>query len=201
DGSARDALVSAYAKLAEQMPSVFALEGERGQREAVIVHALLQQVPDVRKVTIDKIYAAGLTSLDVLLTARPDEIAATTGIGEALAERIAQQFRRYREDAKKLSDARHDAEKKRLAELLVAMREAHDKFEASAAGWSGESQAQKKEFRQARVDVLLQIKVILARLGEVERLSELERLPFGRKIEELEKYLRENKVELSPAKT
>jgi hypothetical protein len=50
-------LMGAYAKLAELMPEAFGLDGERGRRETIIVHALLQQVPDVRKATIDKIYA------------------------------------------------------------------------------------------------------------------------------------------------
>jgi hypothetical protein len=40
--------------------------------------------------------------------------------------------------------------------------------------------------------------VLFARLGEVERLSEIERLPFQGKLGELEKYLRDHKVELPP---
>src|SRR5215471_4846889 len=189
NGSAHAALVSSYAKLAEQLPDVFALEGEQGQREAIIVHSLLQQVPDVRKVTIDKIYAAGLTGLDVLFSARPDEIAATTGISESLAALIVEKFKRYREDAKKLADVRHEAERKRLGELLGSLRDVHREYEHNASGWSDEAQARKKELRQTRNEAFLQIKVLLARLGEVGRLNELERLPFDRKIEELEKYL------------
>jgi hypothetical protein len=194
DAAASEALAASYAKLAAQLPSVFAFEGERGEREAVIVHSLLQQVPGVQKLTIDKIYAAGLTGLGMLLTAKPDEIAATTGITESVAASIVEKFRHYREEAKRLSDVKHDAERKRLAELCDALRQAHEQYEANAAGWSDEAHARKKELRQARIDALLQIKVLLARLGEVERLNEMERLPFGRKIDALQDYLRDTKT-------
>jgi hypothetical protein len=40
--------------------------------------------------------------------------------------------------------------------------------------------------------------VLLARLGEVDRLSRIERLPFVRKIDELESYLREAKAKEAP---
>jgi hypothetical protein len=190
-GATRDALVASYAKLADQLPPVFALERERGRREAIIVHSLLQQVPGVGKLTIEKIYAAGLTGLDAFVRADPDDIAATAGISESLATGIVDKFRRYREQVKAANDGAHDGDRKRLAELLVSLRELHQQFELHSAAWSEEAHARKKELRRARVEVLLETKVHLARLGEVERLSELERLPFGRKIDELEKYLRD----------
>ena len=46
-------------------------------------------------------------------------------------------------------------------------------------------------FSDPRSVALLQVKVLLARLGEVDRLAQLERLPFERKIEQLEGYLQE----------
>jgi hypothetical protein len=192
-GDARDTLMTAYMKLAESMPDAFGLEGERGRRETIIVHALLQQVPDVRKGTIDKIYAAGLTNLDNLFVARPDEISATTGIGENLASRIVEKFQHYRREIASLADSTRASEKKRLGELATELRALHQDFERAASGWSEDERADKKRFRQARAEALLQVKVLLARLGEVDRLNQIERLPFERKIESLEQYLRESK--------
>jgi hypothetical protein len=192
-GDAQSNLMAAYAGLAESMPEAFGLDGERGRRETVIVHALLQQVPDVRKVTIDKIYAAGLTNLDNLFLARPDEISATTGIGENLALQIVEKFQHYRREIASLADSTRAAEKKRLAELASELRALHQEFERASSGWSDDERADKKRFRQARAEALLQVKVLLARLGEVDRLSQIERLPFERKIEALEQYLRESK--------
>jgi hypothetical protein len=194
-GEARDGLLSAYAKLAEIMPDAFGLEGERGKREAIIVHALLQMVPEMRKNTIDKMYAAGLSNLDMLFAAKPDEISATTGIGESLASTIVERFRRYREEMVVLADATRAAERQRLGEVAQEMRELHREFELAASDWSEDAHARKKELRHARSEALLQVKVLLARLGEVDRLGELERVPFERKIEQIEEYLREAKSE------
>ena len=194
----RDDLMTAYAKLADLMPQAFGLDGERGRRETIIVHALLQQVPEVRKVTIDKIYAAGLTNLDNLFLARPDEISATTGIGENVASRIVERFQRYKKEIASLADATRAAERKRLGELASELRGLHQDFERAARGWSDDERADKKKFRQARAEALLHVKVLLARLGEVDRLSRIERLPFERKIEQLEAYLGVAKVAAVP---
>jgi hypothetical protein len=173
------------------MPEAFGLDGERGRREAIIVHALLQQVPEVRKITIDKIYAAGLASLDNLFLARPDEIAATTGMSESLAERIVEKVQRYRQEIAGLADATRAAERNHLAKLASELRDLHRQFETVESAWSEDGHAKKKHLRQARSVALLQVKVLLARLGEVDRLATLERLPFERKIEQLEGYLQE----------
>ena len=190
-GNAREGLIAAYAKLSDLMPEAFGLDGERGRREAIIVHALLQQVPEVRKITIDKIYAAGLASLDNLFLAKPDEIAATTGMSESLAERIVEKVQRYRQEIASLADATRAAERNHLAKLATELRDLHQQFESVAAAWSDDEHAKKKQLRQARSVALLQVKVLLARLGEVDRLAQLERLPFERKIEQLEGYLQE----------
>jgi hypothetical protein len=190
-GESRDGLLNAYTKLAELMPDAFGLDGERGKREAIIVHALLQMVPEMRKNTIDKLYAAGLSSLDTLFVAKADEISATTGINESLASTIVERIKRYREESVALADATRAAERQRLGEVAAEMRELHAQFELAASDWSDDAHARKKHLRQARAESLLQVKVLLARLGEVERLGELERLPFERKIEQIEGYLRE----------
>jgi len=190
-GATRDGLIASYGKLADLMPEAFGLDGERGRREAIIVHALLQQVPEVRKITIDKIYAAGLASLDNLFLARPDEIAATTGMSESLAERIVEKVQRYRQEIAGLADATRAAERNHLAKLASELRDLHSQFESVETAWSEDGHAKKKHLRQARSVALLQVKVLLARLGEVDRLAQLERLPFERKIEQLEGYLQE----------
>jgi hypothetical protein len=196
-GSARDSLISTYGKLADLMPQAFGLDGERGRREAIIVHALLQQVPEVRKITLDKMYAAGLASLDHLFLAKPDEIAATTGMSESLAARIVEQVQRYRREIATLADATRTQERNQLAKLASEMRELHAQFEQVESAWSDDGHAKKKHLRQARAVTLLQVKVLLARLGEVDRLAQLERLPFERKIEQLEGYLQEANREKS----
>ena len=78
------------------MPQAFALDLDRTQREAAILQSLLLQVPEVKKVTLDRLYAAGLTTLEAMFLATPGDIAATTGIPESLAEQIVERFQAYR---------------------------------------------------------------------------------------------------------
>ena len=189
---ARDLLIANYGRLLELMPHAFALDTDQAQREAIIVEALLLQVPGVRKVTIDKLYAAGLTSLEVMFAAKADDVESTTGISQLLAERIVEKIQAYRKELKNVvPDASRSSERDRLTSLAGELRRQNAEYEQAAAAWSEEAGSKKKYLRQARDETLLQIKVLLARLGEVDRLAEIERLPFQKKIEKLDAFLEE----------
>jgi hypothetical protein len=192
EGERRDGLLARYEELATLMPQAFALDLDRTQREAFILQSLFLQVPEVKKVTLDKLYAAGLTTLEAMALATPADIAATTGIAEGLATRIVDRFRTYREQIKSaVPDATRARERERIAELTARLRREHDEYERAAQSWTKEADEQRKERRKARAQTLLDIQVVLARLGEVERLQEIERLPFERKVAHLESFLEE----------
>jgi hypothetical protein len=192
EGDARDLLLARYEALGALLPQAFSLDMDRSQREAVILQSLLLQIPDVKKVTIDKLYAAGLVTLETMFLARADEIAATTGIAPALATRIAERFRAYKDEIK-ASAPSTSAALARIGELASLLRKQHEEYERAAEAWSDEAGARKKELRKERAQTLLDIHVALARLGEVERLRELERLPFARKVAHIEAYLDESR--------
>jgi hypothetical protein len=192
EGERRKAILQCYEELAEVMPQAFALDLDRSQREAVILQSLLLQIPEVKKITIDKLYAAGLTTLEAMLLANPGDIAATTGIDEALATRIVSRFRQYREQVKNATpDATRAGEREKVAQLLARLRQEHADYEAAAQGWTRAAEEKKKELRKVRAQTLLDIQVVLARLGEVDRLKDIERLPFERKLAHLEAFLEE----------
>jgi hypothetical protein len=174
------------------MPTAFALDEARSAHEGIIVQTLLLQIPEVRKVTLDKLYAAGLTSLDVYNMAKPAEIAETTGLPLEVAKKISDKFKSYK---KELEGAKVDADRSfehgRLAELATALEEHQEAFDA--AEQDGDSK-KKREARKAREEVLLEVKVLLARLGEVDRLAAMDKLPFAQKVAELEAYLDEARV-------
>src|SRR5262249_60869037 len=79
----------------------------------------------------------------------------------------------------------------RLTELLVRLRQVHDRYQEAQSSFSTDGAATKKQLREDRNDALFDIKIALARAGELDRLAELERLPFDRKIERLDDYLAE----------
>ena len=140
----------------ELMPQAFALEMDRSQREAVILQSLLLQIPDVRKVTIDKLYAANLTSLDVMFIASVDEIVQTTGIEKWLAQRIVDRFQAYRHEMKAGGvDATRSGEHDKLTLLASELKTQHAAFEDASAAWMGDAAARRKQMRQARHATLL----------------------------------------------
>ncbi len=191
-GASREGLLARYDDLSRLMPQAFALDLDRSQREAAILHSLLLQIPEIKKVTLDRMYAAGLTTLEAMFLATPGDIAATTGIPEALARQIVERFRAYRDQVKAtVPDATRARERERIAELTTRLRRQHDDYERAADSWSRDSGDQKKERRKAREQTLLDIQVVLARLGEVDRLAQLERLPFEKKLAHLESFLEE----------
>jgi hypothetical protein len=191
-GTTRETLLARYEDLSKLMPQAFALDLDRTQREAAILQSLLLQVPEVKKVTLDRMYAAGLTTLEAMFLATPGDIAATTGIPESLAAQIVERFRAYRDQVKAtVPDATRARERERIAELTAKLRREHDEYERVSSDWSSGSSSQKKELRKAREQTLLDIQVVLARLGEVDRLAQLERLPFEKKLTHLESFLEE----------
>lgn len=186
---ARDLITSAYQDLAAQMPNAFTLEEDGDRREPIIVQSLLAQIPDVRKVALDKIYAAGLTSLSAFYVAKPSDIAEATGIAMDLCQRIWERFQRYRRQISEMPpDVDRTAEHKRLAELAAQLARLNTAYEGGVV-IAGENK-DKKQIRQERTETILEINMLLARLGEVRRVELLERLPFQRKLEELERYLK-----------
>jgi hypothetical protein len=188
-GALRERLLAAYAKMMEILPRAFELGSGR---ETMLVQLLLLQVPGVHKLAVDKLYAAGLHQFDMFLTAKPDELAAVSGIELSLAERIGEHFRDYRRSFRSvLAEPVPAEERRRLAELVERLRDEHSAFERASAGWSAEARADKKRLRRARGETLSAIYVSLARLGEVDRVDALQKSPTDRQLAELEAYLRQ----------
>jgi hypothetical protein len=183
-------LIAHYDQLQSLIPAAFALDGERDKREPIIVRALLLQVEGVEKLTIDRLFAAGLHRLEALLKASGDEIAVVAGVRLEVAQAIADRFRGHRAAVgAALSSPDTKAAKKEIYELVAALREQHVLFEKISTEWSDDSKARRLEARSQRDNLYLQIKVALARFGESDRVDLLEPLPFARRLELLEQLV------------
>ena len=192
DGATKARLLEEYEKLVTILPQAFALDRDKSRREAVIIQSLCLSVPDVRKVTIDKLHAAGLTSLSTLFEAKADEVSQVAGIPESLALRIVERFQAYRQELQNASpqDARA-AERERLTALTTQLRQQHDSYEEASRGWSPDDKAKKRDLIRAREETWLAISLLLARFGEVERIQGIEKVPFAQRISQLTDYLEE----------
>jgi hypothetical protein len=188
DARTRDGLKATYQKLAADLPQAFEVKEARNRREPIIVLSLLQQVPDVRRVALDRIVAAGLMSLDQFYKAKPNDIAEAAGIGRDLAERIVARFQRYKRELGSLPPTpKRQREKGQLEALLKKLEDQNNAYDLNAKGWSNTDE--KRRIRQERNATLLDISLLLARLGEVDLIQALEPLPFQKKADALRRYL------------
>jgi hypothetical protein len=191
-GESRDLLLSCYEELVREMPVAFTVSESEQQREGIIINSLLKQVPDLGRVTVEKLYKAGLTSLDMLFIAKKEEMAVASGIPLWLAERISNKFQEYRQSLEgPARNVDQSGFRSRLVEMIKDLKKLHEGFEyASANEWSDASLTlQKRKFRQERQDRALQINVLLAEMGETELVNELQKLSFERRIEKLEEFI------------
>lgn len=188
DAKAREILHAAYEPLVALLPEAFAVNSERDRREPIIVQSLLRQVPDVRKVAMDRLFAAGLITLEMLYQARPQELTETAGLPLDVAERVVARFQRYkREFSTNVPTPKHTRELGTLELLTKKLEEQNASFEDARQTYSHPEEA--RRLRQERASTLLEINLVLARLGVVDLVDKLERLPFRNKAEELRRYL------------
>lgn len=191
-GEIRELILSSYEDLIAVLPQTFIIGEEEQQREGIIINSLLKQIPDLGRVTFEKLYGAGLTSLDTLFLAKKEDLAAATGIPLWLCERICNKFQEYREELDGTPrDVAQSGYRTRLSELVSELRRQHEGFErASAQEWSNPALASdKRKFRQNRQACVLQINVVLAEMGELDLVNEIQKLSFERRIQRLEEYL------------
>lgn len=191
DARARESLRSAYQPLTALLPEAFAVDDERERREPIIVQSLLRQVPDVRKLALDRLYAAGLTTLEMFYKAKPADIADAAGISREIAERVVARFQRYRREVAAAPAAREAREHATLEALTRKLEAQTSSFEAAQRAFNHPEDA--RRIRQERAATLLEINLVLARLGQVDLVKKLERLTFRAKAEELRRFLAEAK--------
>lgn len=192
DGEVRATILRAAEELRKTLPQAFSPESDGDQRDNIILHSLLQQVPEVGQVTIDKVFAAGLTLIDMLERGNVAYLSTATGISERLSEHVCAFLRKYCQER----DARRDFDSPKawlraLGPVVDALEEHHSKYQRYENGKDGESgRAQNRKLhRRGRQDASLQLNVLLAEMGEVQMVDELQRLTFDGRIKRLRSYL------------
>jgi hypothetical protein len=198
-GPSRDTLLAAYAPLATCLPRAFALEGERDRREPIVVRALLEQVAELEPLMIDKLLGAGLGTLAQLFAARADELAAVTGIPETIAAAVAGRLQAFhRSTPAALATVDPTATVRELVKLLEQLRTENAAFDQAARGWTQDDRQAKKQLRQRRQTTFLQITIALVRLGEIDFALRLPKLPFARRIEDLDRVISSRAATIRP---
>jgi hypothetical protein len=130
--------------------------------------------------------------------AKPYDISEAAGISIDLATRIVERFTSYKHEIAAIApDAGRSKEYAKLDQLSNRLREQNAAFDVAAKGWSRGATRDKRRLRRERGETVLQINVLLARLGEVDLVNHLERLPFHSKVDSLDEYLQDAKTSLT----
>jgi hypothetical protein len=194
-GQAREALLAAYLPLCRKLARAFAIDGERDRREPLIVEALLRQVPGLDPLLLLKLSAVGLSRLENLLRASADEIACVAGVPKEVAAAVVDQVGEFQRSTPVTLAGEGIAARRPLEPLVIRLAVEHDSFERVANGWSAEEVAVRRRVRRERERAYLAVKAALARLGEVDLVLELEKLPFSARLEQLGRFLNPGEYE------
>ena len=191
DEESRALLLSCYDGLVEALPETFALAEEDGRRESILIHSLLRQIPEVGSVTLEKMYGAGVTSLNALLLANREDLSHATGVPDWLCQKIVDKVREHREQLEAGEGAELDR-RDLLAVLVKEMQRQQEIFQRISRKdeQTEELAAEKRECLRARQACALKINVLLAEMDEVDLVEQLRKMSPERRILRLEEYLK-----------
>jgi hypothetical protein len=191
DGDRRARVLAAYQQLAEALPTTFPLvgAGTNSESEAIILNSLLKQIKGVGRMTISRLFSAGLVSLDAFYVADPADLAAAAGLRPRLAERICESFRAYRDEAE--GRAGRGPLVSGLEDLVRDLRTAQFDFKkATLEEWyTHQPSRAKAKARRARQQAMWRVNVALAELGEVELIREIKDDIYDKRLDRLEAFL------------
>lgn len=196
DGGERDALNAQYDALVRALPKAFELTGERGRREPVVIHHLLRQIPGIQQTTIDRLQEGGLTSLNILSSARPDDLMAIAGVTREQADAIHRHLDDYLQDrTRRPMSPGGSAANERLDAALEKLMDAQARFQRAE---EAEDRPAKREARRQRRAGALHVNVLLAELGAVDLVTEIERTDTPRKVDRIRRYIEESRNATHP---
>ena len=189
NGEIRLRILSSYEALVSIMPEAFRLGDGGEKREDIIIKSLLKQIPRLGCVTLEKLYRAGLGSLDALFLANKEDLAAATGVSGRMCELICDKVAQHRQELGSLPHgAAQSVWRSRLAGVVNSLR---DEIDAAGApngspAWPTSEEQRRRNQRQV---YYLKITVILAEMGELDLLSRMHKVSFKRRMQILNEYL------------
>ncbi len=187
-GAVRDNIQQACAELVELFPEAFTGDEDPDARDSLTVHAVLRQVPQIGTVSLDKIFAAGLTAMQMLSQASSEDLSVTTGISQPLADRVRDAVDHFLDETASL---REGGSPMALLELLGAAVSELEQQHVAYGDTPDTEQGfeQRKGYRRARRLAQLRAHTYLATLGEAPLVEELQRLSLDGALDRMHRYL------------
>src|SRR5262245_34115729 len=120
------------------------------------------------------------------MLAKRGELAVATGIPGRIAEQICAKLSKYREESSGTKRVDLKGYRQRLYELVINLKKANDAFNKAS---NADNFIEKRTQRNARQNIVFQISILLAELGEAEFVKECDKLTFERRIQALDEFL------------
>lgn len=191
DGDDRVRVLTAYQHLAELLPATFpdVAPDPNAESQSIILNSLLKQIKGVGRVTIGRLFSAGLVSLESYYVADPGDLAAAAGLKPALASRICERFRLYQNDSVLSTD--QALALRRLGELVDELRAAQFEYKkATLEEWyTHQPSRAKAKARRTRQQTMWKVNVALAELGEIKLLNAVKDEIYDKRIERLRDFV------------
>jgi len=183
----REALLREFEGASSGLPGALDVKSDRDRREPLLIQQLLALVPGMRKVAMDRLFAAGLSTLEAIGRASVTDLTSVGGLDPDVAAAVMNQFRAYARDRTERSPAKWgDEARRKLRALTEALGRAHeDLLDAESA----EDRARKRRARAERRTRAIEMNILLVQLGEVDLVDELERSATERRIARIQSYV------------
>ncbi len=187
----RKKVLDAYDALAEVLPKTFQFGEESRKREDIIIHSLLQQIPGVGPKAFEKLSRCGLGSLQMLLSANPEDLAAATGIQRSLCVKICNKIQQYSEETEQRAcQTSQSGYHSRLIALAKKLQKLSQRVKAGVVSRTASVISGQGQFRrQRRSQILLEVTIILAELGELELILRLQKSSPKKQVRILNQFL------------
>jgi hypothetical protein len=188
-GAIREEILGRYARLQEVAPEAFDLTAVRDRKEPIIIDSLLEQTDGVTRQCIHRLYAAGVNRLGAYYQATVDELSSASGVGRETCEKILARFSEYRRRRAEASPGEDGtADRARLASVMQDLQRADEQFRDVD---EDTQRSRRRALRGERQALVREVDIVLAQLGELDLIEKLRRFPVERKIQRIQRYLRQ----------
>lgn len=186
DGEVREKILKAYQTLSQECPEAFGAETEGDQKDSVILHSLLRQIPGIGKTALDKIMGVGLTSINLIARASKEELSAATGISEQSCEEIINLSKDYFFESMERMAFNSPSE---WLDVLAPVVSELEKFHRARETNLNLESEERIRLRWEREKAALNVHILLAEMGRLEILQEIQKLSFDRRIDRLREFM------------
>ncbi len=186
EGTSREAVLRVLESLTEVLPGAFGTCATGDPLDGVILRTVLQLVPAITTHSLEQFFAAGFTSVEMLAGADPEEVTAITGLPLHLCEVCGRHAGDYRAER---GQRVHLATPGDWLPVLEPRLGELERLQRAIERGKGDTDEERRRLRRERQRAVLQMELLLAEMGRVALLEDLQRQRLERRLERLREFV------------